>query len=336
MFKVVVAGSRGFNSYAYMEEALDQQIMEAMEELDVIDDIEIVSGGAKGADKLGERYAKERGYSLKIFPAEWNKYGKSAGYKRNEQMADYADLVIVFWDGESKGTKHMIDIADNKGIYLAINEYDESDLLAYGVKEEVEENKNNNKNMEGMNMKNNNNVKNNNVVNFSLVGRNGKALLLNNTTNKYSTLEDNDGSTTMACIKMLANLVEKFEQTEDTLNIVFLPRNLGGILKLTAVDEWIANGNKTANGTQLSAEYVELAKYITDMRKWLGTSNLVFKIQGGDLIRQNEKTMIDKAWRQLDKVGSKATSKATRPASTGVKPVAPKAVKAIAVDDIEL
>ena len=336
MFKVVVAGSRGFNSYAYMEEALDQQIMEAMEELDIIDDIEIVSGGAKGADKLGERYAKERGYSLKIFPAEWNKYGKSAGYKRNAQMAEYADMVIVFWDGESKGTKHMIDLADEKQLYLAINEYDESDLLAYGIDKEedkevvVKNKKNNNKNMEGMNMKNNN------VVNYTLVGRNGKALLLNNTDNKYSTLDDNNGSTTMACIKMLANLVEKFEQTEDTLNIVFLPRNLGGILKLTAVDEWIKNGNKTANGTQLSAEYVELSKYITDMRKWLGTSNLVFKIQGGDLIRQNEKAMIDKAWRQLDKVGAKATSKATRPASTGVKPVAPKAVKAIAVDDIDL
>ena len=171
MFKVVVAGSRGFNSYAYMEEALDQQIMEAMEELDIIDDIEIVSGGAKGADKLGERYAKERGYSLKIFPAEWNKYGKSAGYKRNAQMAEYADMVIVFWDGESKGTKHMMDIADKKGMYLAINEYDESDLLAYGVEEEVKENKNNNKNMEGMNMKNNNNVKNNNVVNLILYNK---------------------------------------------------------------------------------------------------------------------------------------------------------------------
>ena len=175
-----------------------------------------------------------------------------------------------------------------------------------------------------------------NIVNYSLVGRNGKALLLNNTTNKYSTLEDKNGSTTMACIKMLANLVEKFEQTEDTLNIVFLPRNLGGILKLTAVDEWIANGNKTANGTELSAEYVELAKYITDMRKWLGTNNLVFKIQGGDLIRQNEKVMIDKAWRQLDKVVAKPSKTYTRPASNSAKPVTPSSVKAIALDDIEL
>jgi hypothetical protein len=189
--------------------------------------------------------------------------------------------------------------------------------------------------MEGTNMENKN-VKNNNVVNYSLVGRNGKALLLNNTTNRYSVLDDNNGSTTMACIKMLANLVEKFEQTEDILNIVFLPRNLGGILKLTAVDEWIANGNKTANGTQLSAEYVELAKYITDMRKWLGTNNLVFKIQGGDLIRNNEKGMIDKAWRQLDKVTSKNNKTYSRPASTNVRPVTPNAVKAIALDDIEL
>lgn len=332
MFKVVVAGSRGFNNYAYIEEALDQQIMEIMEELDIIDDIEIVSGGAKGADKLGEKYAKERGYSLKIFPAEWNKYGKSAGYKRNAQMAEYADAVIVFWDGESKGTKHMIDLANEKQLYLAINEYDESDLLACGTdKEEVVDNKNNNKNMEGMNMKNNN------IVNYSLVGRNGKALLLNNTTNKYSTLEDKNGSTTMACIKMLANLVEKFEQTEDTLNIVFLPRNLGGILRVNAVDEWIANGNKTTNGTQLSKEYVEFAKYISDMRVWLGTNNLIFKIQGGDLVRNNEKKMIDTAWRQLDKITKKTKApEYTRPASKGAKPVVPNSVKNIAVDDLDM
>ncbi len=175
-----------------------------------------------------------------------------------------------------------------------------------------------------------------NIVNYTLVGRNGKALLLNNTSNKYSTLDDNNGSTTMACIKMLANLVEKFEQTEDTLNIVFLPRNLGGILKLTAVDEWIKNGNKTDKGVQLSDEYVELVKYVTDMRKWLGTNNLVFKIQGGSLIRQNEKAMIDKAWRQLDKVTDRNTNNVSRQASTGSKPVTPKAVKAIAVDNLEI
>ena len=176
------------------------------------------------------------------------------------------------------------------------------------------------------------------VVNYSIVGRNGKALLMNHNTNKYSTLdEEHSGSTTMACIKMLADLVSKFEQTEDRLNIIFIPRCLGGILRLNAVDEWIANGNKTANGIQLSEDYVELVKYVTDMRKWLGTNNLILKMQGSDLVRPNEKIMIDKAWRQLDKITKKNASSVTRPASKGTsKPVIPSRVKAIAVEDIAL
>ena len=174
------------------------------------------------------------------------------------------------------------------------------------------------------------------INNFSIVCRNGKALVMNHNTNKYSVVNEVSGSTVMASIRMLANLVEKFEQTEDTLNIVFIPRNLGGILRLTAVDEWIKNGNKTNGGTELSAEYVELAKYITDMRKWLGTNNLILKIQGGVLIRPNEKIMIDKAWRQLDKVAGKAkSSSVTRPAMSGSeRPVVPSSVRAM--DDIEL
>ena len=326
MYKIIIAGSRTFDDYEGLVDCLDEQILELTEQNDVIDDIEIVSGGAKGADKLGERYAKEKGYSLKVFKADWNKFGKSAGYRRNEQMAEYADACICFWDGESKGTKHMIDLAEEHDLALIVNEFEYEN-------EDNNTNKNKNNNMEGTHMANTNN----NIVNYSLVGRNGKALLLNNNTNKYSTLEDKAGSTTMACIKMLAQLVSKFEQTENTLNIVFLPRNLGGILRVDAVYEWINNGNKTANGTELSEEYIELAKYISDMRKWLGTNNLIFKIQGGQLVRNNEKAMIDKAWRQLDKIANKATNKAyTRPAMNSVKPAAPQAVNAIAVEDIEL
>lgn len=74
-------------------------------------EIEIVSGTANGADKLGEKYANEKGYLLKKFPADWDKYGKSAGFKRNVEMSNYADALIAFWDGKSKGTKHMIDLA---------------------------------------------------------------------------------------------------------------------------------------------------------------------------------------------------------------------------------
>ena len=70
---------------------------------------------------MGERYAKEKGCLLKIFPVlpdEWDKYGKSAGYRRNVQMAEYADSCVVFWDGKSRGTKHMIDIAEKRNLNL--------------------------------------------------------------------------------------------------------------------------------------------------------------------------------------------------------------------------
>ncbi len=184
-------------------------------------------------------------------------------------------------------------------------------------------------------MMNNNNVLRNEIRNFSLVCREGKALLLNNNTGKFSTLTDNNGSTTMAAIKMLADLVGRMEQTPNILNIVYIPRNLGGILKLDAVDSWIANGGKTDKGTQLSAEYIELAKYITDMRKYLGTNNLVLKIQGGSLMRDYEKKMVDTAWRAMDKVVAKKPVY-TRPADNSVvKPAKPQIVQAVQAEDIE-
>lgn len=77
---------------------------------------EIVSGTANGVDKLGENWAMYRRIPVKKFPANWNMYGKSAGYRRNLEMAGYADALVAVWDGESKGTKHMIDIARDKGI----------------------------------------------------------------------------------------------------------------------------------------------------------------------------------------------------------------------------
>lgn len=85
--------------------------------------IEIISGTANGADKLGERYARERGYKLTYFPANWDKYGKSAGYRRNVEMAQYADAAIIFWDGISAGSQHMIDIARNYGLKLKIHRF---------------------------------------------------------------------------------------------------------------------------------------------------------------------------------------------------------------------
>ena len=105
MFRVIVAGSRTFNDYGRLECVLNHLLSNTM------DDIEIVCGAARGADALGEQYALKQGFSLRYFPAEWERYGRTAGYRRNEQMAEYADALIAFWDGQSKGTRHMIDLA---------------------------------------------------------------------------------------------------------------------------------------------------------------------------------------------------------------------------------
>ncbi len=72
---------------------------------------EIVSGTCKGVDQLGEEWAGRKGIPVKRFPADWNQYGRRAGPLRNREMAKYADALIAIWDGESRGTKNMIDEA---------------------------------------------------------------------------------------------------------------------------------------------------------------------------------------------------------------------------------
>ena len=111
--KYIIAGGRNFKNYSMLKRACD-----ALFEKHPV--TEIVSGAAKGADSLGQIYAIEKGIPLKNYPAEWDKYGKSAGYRRNEVMRDYADALIAFWDGQSKGTKHMIEIMQkvNKPVYV--------------------------------------------------------------------------------------------------------------------------------------------------------------------------------------------------------------------------
>ena len=116
--KIIVAGSRGFNNYDVLSRVLDTLTVGLDNE-----DLEVVSGTARGADKIGERYARDRGISIKKFPAEWDTHGKSAGYLRNRDMADYADACVVFWDGESKGSKHMIELAEKAGLHLRVINY---------------------------------------------------------------------------------------------------------------------------------------------------------------------------------------------------------------------
>ena len=119
MFKVIIAGGRDFHDYELLENKCDYYLSN----LDT-DNIVIVSGMALGADTLGEKYAKRRGYKIDYHPANWNKYGKSAGFIRNKEMVDIASAAICFWDGKSKGTKHTIDLCKEKGIPIKIVKYE--------------------------------------------------------------------------------------------------------------------------------------------------------------------------------------------------------------------
>jgi len=80
---------------------------------------EIVSGGAQGVDKAGEGFSKFWSYNLKCFPANWEQFGKSAGHLRNLEMGEYADALLLIWDGESRGSADMKEIMQvlNKPIY---------------------------------------------------------------------------------------------------------------------------------------------------------------------------------------------------------------------------
>lgn len=109
--KVIIAGSR---------EITDKwSIVEAVGATDWIIS-EVVSGTAKGVDILGEEWAKIHKIPIKQFPANWDKYGKAAGFRRNEEMAEYADALIAIWDGKSRGTLHMINsmVSRKKSVYV--------------------------------------------------------------------------------------------------------------------------------------------------------------------------------------------------------------------------
>lgn len=115
--KLIVAGSRDFNDYQLLKIKVDKA--RSMYPIDTI-----ISGTARGADSLGIKYAHEHGLKVERYPAEWKKYGKSAGYKRNVQMAEVADALLAFWDGNSRGTKHMINIARDKNLIVMVVNFD--------------------------------------------------------------------------------------------------------------------------------------------------------------------------------------------------------------------
>ena len=104
--KIVIAGSRTYTRFTEAEEFISICLSELADK-----DFIILSGGAQGADAIGERFAEKNGFPIEKYPADWKRYGKAAGPKRNCAMAENCDLVICFWDQHSKGTKSMIQMA---------------------------------------------------------------------------------------------------------------------------------------------------------------------------------------------------------------------------------
>lgn len=118
--RVIVCGGRDFNDKELCFKSLDKYIGDDST-------IELVSGHAKGADTIGEDYAKQRNLKVSVFKPDWKRYGRGAGPIRNRQMLEYAlesrPMIIAFWDGQSRGTKNMIDQARKAGATVHIVSY---------------------------------------------------------------------------------------------------------------------------------------------------------------------------------------------------------------------
>ena len=129
--RVIIAGSRDFDDFPKLMNSSIEILTGISKKRDDLDRIRIISGTARGADKLGEQYAKIAGYELSKFPADWDGLGKRAGYVRNAEIAKFAieddnyGVLIAFWDGKSRGTKHMIDLANRYGLEVHVVNYRE-------------------------------------------------------------------------------------------------------------------------------------------------------------------------------------------------------------------
>lgn len=114
--RVIIAGSRDFCDYVFLSDTCNCLLSRKVQTNTIV----IISGGARGADRMGEQYAEEKGYEIRRFIPDWEKEGKKAGYLRNTQMAENADALIAFWDEKSRGTKNMIDTARKKGLLVRV------------------------------------------------------------------------------------------------------------------------------------------------------------------------------------------------------------------------
>lgn len=113
-YRVIISGGRDFDDFALLKKRCDHYLSQKQKTHNII----IVSGAARGADSLGERYAYYRGFGLRRFPADWDRDGKAAGPIRNTLMAKNADALIVCWNAVSKGTANMIKNAMQQKLIL--------------------------------------------------------------------------------------------------------------------------------------------------------------------------------------------------------------------------
>ena len=152
--------------------------------------------------------------------------------------------------------------------------------------------------------------------------------------NKYTEFKDNN-STTMASLNAVIDVLENIPEDSEDLHIVLLPKCLGLMLKLDNPAHIRDNGYKTDKGASLTEEFVDLMCYANELRAWLTTGVVRFKIQGSQLLYKNEIEMINAAWKITDKVvkpnytgkqRQQAGQKVARPAGA-VKPVRPTNVK---------
>lgn len=114
MKKTAVIGSQTYTNYKELEQVLD-----------ALDVKLIVSGGARGADRLAELYASARSLPIEVHEAKWDLYGKGAGFRRNIQIIDSCDEVVAFWNGRSPGTRHSITYAMSKHKKLIVVDIDD-------------------------------------------------------------------------------------------------------------------------------------------------------------------------------------------------------------------
>jgi len=117
MLKVVIAGGRDFDDFELMEEKLDSLLQNYDHR-----DIEIVCGCSRSIDKLGEKYALKNNMETSHFVSN-KEFGKRSVYLKNEEIAKYSDCLVAFWDGKSKGTEMMVNLAKRNDLKIRIIEY---------------------------------------------------------------------------------------------------------------------------------------------------------------------------------------------------------------------